>query len=774
MSSLSNYDDVFNQLTAFGLDITSLDYSGKMKRCKMVNGDRESRGWYILYEVPKTDGSGSFITGSFGVWQGAVNNAQKVSLDKGVTLSPEQIEAIKARAAADKKRQEAEQRFKNEKAAKRAAADWKKLLLEGQCDYLTRKQVGANGGRFSPSGNFAIPVLDEKGSIHGLQIIYSAAGKAKKGRDKEFYPQGVAKKGHFYQIGTPSWIVFIAEGFATAASIHEATGLPVVVAFDAGNLQSVAQAIAKKYPKAKIVIACDDDYRTDGNPGVMMGKLAALAVGGTVVIPKFNDERPLDKKGPTDFNDLAVLEGPRVVESQIADHLTAMGLQSQAAQPRARTTTGGEGKPPAHRGLGIDAPEDIVERFSLIYGGNSTCFDHQEHMLITLSDVRDACSNKEFVRRWAEEGEGRKMVKLDEVGFDPTECDQNILCNLWAGWPTTPKEGNCGKLLNLLAYLCSEEEKPLLIMNWVLKWLAYPIQHPGAKMKTAMVMHGPQGAGKNMFFEAVMAIYGEYGRIIDQSAIEDRFNDWASRKLFMIADEVVARQELFHNKNILKGLVTGSTIRINPKNVTAHEEKNQVNFVFLSNEIQPLHLERDDRRYTVIWTPAKLDRTFYEDVRQEIENGGIAALHYHLKTLDLGDFSPHDLPPMTKAKAELIELGFDTAERFWLAWLAGEIDKVPIVPCKGPDLYTLYKLWTARVGIGKPAPQHIFIGTVAKRSDCDKVTKRCFDGGSLKQVRLLWPKTVALPDGKSESQWLADCIEGFSSGVKNYSEQLRA
>jgi hypothetical protein len=87
----------------------------------------------------------------------------------------------------------------------------------------------------------------------------------------------------------------------------------------------------------------------------------------------------------------------------------------------------------------------------------------------------------------------------------------------------------------------------------VLKWIAYPIQHPGAKMKTTLVVHGPQGTGKNLFFEALMSIYGEYGDVLDQSALEDKFNDWASRKLFMIADEVVARSDVYHIKNKLKG-----------------------------------------------------------------------------------------------------------------------------------------------------------------------------------------------------------------------------
>jgi putative DNA primase/helicase len=73
----------------------------------------------------------------------------------------------------------------------------------------------------------------------------------------------------------------------------------------------------------------------------------------------------------------------------------------------------------------------------------------------------------------------------------------------------------------------------------------------------------------------------------------------------MIADEVVARSDVYHIKNKLKGLITGDRIRINPKNFAAYWERNHLNLVFLSNEAMPVVLEEDDRRHCVIWTPPR-------------------------------------------------------------------------------------------------------------------------------------------------------------------------
>src|SRR5690606_19898560 len=74
------------------------------------------------------------------------------------------------------------------------------------------------------------------------------------------WPAGLAKKGHFHLLGhAPQWVVLLAEGYATAATLFEATGLPVVCAFDASNLMPVAEALRKRYKRARILVCADDD-----------------------------------------------------------------------------------------------------------------------------------------------------------------------------------------------------------------------------------------------------------------------------------------------------------------------------------------------------------------------------------------------------------------------------------------------------------------------------------------------------------------------------------
>ncbi len=766
MNAWVNYDDVVGQLVQAGFDVTQPEV-GRLRRVKVENCTQ--KGWYSLHEIRLDDGRYAVI-GAYGWWKGSEKFSFNIELrigDDKPKLSDEQRAAVKLRMAEARKQAEAQRAGQAKRAAEEATRAWGKYSTAGECDYLTDKQIQAHGVKFTAGNSLVIPMADTGGRIHGLQLIYPKGHpkRAKTGRNKDFWPAGLAKAGHFHQIGVIRDLVLVAEGYATAATLFEATGLPTIVAFDAGNLQPVCVAIRKRYPRANILVCADDDFQTEGNPGVKAAAAAALAVNGAWVAPQFSVERAAKL---TDFNDLAVLEGAGVVTQQITQRLASLNwaaVERSAPPPR----PGGEGSGKGNDLIAIDNVDELQSRYALVYEMADTVFDAQEHKLVPLSSMRNACTSRMLHRQWMESRE-KRIVRVSQVGFDPAQKDPNIRCNLWGGWPTTPKAGSCERLLELLQYLCSHEENSAHLFDWVIKWLAYPIQHPGAKMATALVLHGPQGTGKNLFFESIMAIYGEYGRIVDQAAVEDKFNDWASRRLFLIADEVVARMELYHTKNKLKSLITGEWIRINPKNIGAYDERNHVNLVFLSNETQPLVLERDDRRYTVIWTPEKLTQAFYDEVAAEIRAGGIAALHDHLLNVPLADFKPHTKPPMTQAKADLIAMGMDSTERFWTDWVA-KLLPLPCVTCKSEDFYDAYRFWCGRQGIGKPAQANTLIAQCAKRPGAGKARKRFYIdlvSSTTDQAMLLYPPGA---DQGAPIRELTESVLDFRNALADWKDE---
>ena len=793
--SYLNYDDVLDQLLAGGLKVDTVKTSrGGVTVGQLVVGSTspvrcetedstEKRGWYWISVVQLPDADGrleDYLIGSYGIYHANDNGKQNLKLkrDGRPSLSQAEKDAMRVRLADQAKKAKALRAAEAKKAADEADRCWRKYVPTGESDYLAHKGVKAYGLRFSPSGNgtVAVPMLRD-GRVVGLQII---RGKDRGNKlEKQYWPAGMDKVGAYHLIGgIPRGLVLVAEGYATAATLHESTGLPVAVAFDAGSLMPVVAELAQKYRTSKILICADDDYLTPGNPGCEAARLAATAHGAAWCKPNFTEERSTTKKGPTDYNDLAQLEGAHVVAAQIAALLESLGWKL----PRARElATGGQGELPSKTILSsLLSVDEACDRFALIYGGKGTLFDQQEHLLVPKTDVLDIIPDHGW-REWKLR-QDRKVVRLSEVGFDPACTDKAIRCNLWGGWPTEPKAGKCEVLLDLLRYLCSAEQNSADLFTWAIRWLAYPIQHPGAKMRTALIFHGPQGTGKNLFFEAIMAIYGEYGRIVGQAEIEDKFNDWASRKLFLIADEVVARQELYHVKNKLKSFVTGEWIRINPKNVAAHDERNHCNVVYLSNETQPLPIEQDDRRHFVIWTPAKLSANFYQDVRDEINAGGIAALHKHLLDLDLGDFDEHTKPPETQAKRDLIDVGAGNVQRFIKAWLGGDTSH-PVCPCGSSDLYIAYTRWCREDGVRNPREANQFIGEIAKLPGWEKGHKDRYDNlledpsrTKLRQ-RFIIPSLEILTQGaklgadyrktdtQNQTEWLTDCFFAFANSL---------
>ena len=121
--------------------------------------------------------------------------------------------------------------------------------------------------------------------------------------------------------------IIVAEGFATAATLHMATGQPVAVSFTAANLEPVAKNLKKIFPNIQITICADNDHRQKKNVGLEKAELAAKAVEGKVIIPEFTEVEKA--QGLTDFNDLAKSRGLEAVTKIIAAEL---GRGQPAAQ----------------------------------------------------------------------------------------------------------------------------------------------------------------------------------------------------------------------------------------------------------------------------------------------------------------------------------------------------------------------------------------------------------------------------------------------------------
>lgn len=333
--------------------------------------------------------------------------------------------------------------------------------------------------------------------------------------------------------------------------------------------------------------------------------------------------------------------------------------------------------------------QELLQDFVVVYGGD-VAWDCKRTRMVKLSAVREAVGRTRY--KWWQESEHRRMAQ--DVVFDPTERCAELMLNLYNGFQTEPDpRGADGCLLirKHLGLLCNNRKDEY---EFLLKWIAYPLQYPGSKMATAVVMFGAEGPGKSLLWEQVIRrIYGDYGTTIGQAQLESQFTGWQSRKLFALAEEVVSREEMRHYKGVLKHLVTGETLQINEKNMPVREESNHLNFVFLSNSTVPLALDDGDRRYLVLYVDRVPPKEYFEALVAEIDNEGIEAFYHYLLNLDLTGFSPHSKPPLNDEKQALIDGSLAAPRYFLRRWLAGETEFPLTGAVTQADLWQAFCKW---------------------------------------------------------------------------------
>ncbi|EHT05155.1 hypothetical protein HMPREF9694_05480 [Klebsiella michiganensis] len=212
--------------------------------------------------------------------------------------------------------------------------------------YLQRKGVPAMPGlRLDRYDNLIIPLQNIDNKLRILQYIKPDGSKLLK-KDAE-------KSGNFFVVGGElhNGQPFIyAEGYATAATLHLASGLPVVMTVDAGNMVTVAGKLKEKYPDSTHIIAGDDDMTREKNKGQIKAQQTAELTGGPLIMPQFTDEerrQALDKSASfSDFNDIHAARGLDAVRAQLAPVLDTLCPGWQQPHQKDITMPDAQTRPP--------------------------------------------------------------------------------------------------------------------------------------------------------------------------------------------------------------------------------------------------------------------------------------------------------------------------------------------------------------------------------------------------------------------------------------------
>ncbi|WP_435637022.1 DUF5906 domain-containing protein [Carnimonas bestiolae] len=426
-------------------------------------------------------------------------------------------------------------------------------------------------------------------------------------------------------------------------------------------------------------------------------------------------------------------------------------IDAKDAQRRADVAAGNE--------AGQDDGMSIFDRYVLIWGTKEIWDDLRRTRM--PADALKLALGESF-KLW-QNSDQRRYVYPDNLVFDPSmTCDPDKCINQFDGLPLTPMrdETRCQAIRDTLLFLCNGDHDAA---DWLTKWLAYPLQHPGAKMATAVLAHSTmEGSGKSFLFDVIhRQIYGKYGATVGQDQMEGAFNEWTEKKLYTVFEEVVSRDQRYNQMGKIKHQISGKTRMVNAKFMSSWEEENLMNAVFLSNEIIPFPISEHDRRMLVLWPKMKMPEDLRLRMKHELDNGGAEAWYGYLLDYQLEDFNEHTKPPLTPAKERLIDLGRSSWEHFLIDWQTEQIANdaglvLPYVPCLSRDLYAVYRSW-CEANHAKVMGSKVFSQMMSTKITLEQ---RCHwaHGYQKGQTSVFLPSP---PPSKDKARAIGECIAKF-------------
>jgi hypothetical protein len=257
----------------------------------------------------------------------------------------------------------------------------------------------------------------------------------------------------------------------------------------------------------------------------------------------------------------------------------------------------------------------------------------------------------------------RQHVQRDHYIFDPSkpplhDPDNPHLLNRFRGMPVidTSKASSPDRIIDHVHYLCEDNEEQ---GKWFLGWMAYQIQNPGTKLRSAVIFKGTEGTGKNVLFDMwCKRVYGKYGVILDAEQLGSKYNTWAFDALFVLGNEISTSKDRRDIPNKLKHYITGSLYNMEAKFQDVIKDiPNLMNFLFLSNEDVPITMGPNDRRYAVFHQANRKDQKYYLDLLKDLNSGGFEGFYKYLKNVDVSalGFSPYADPPWNETKQHAID-----------------------------------------------------------------------------------------------------------------------
>jgi len=259
------------------------------------------------------------------------------------------------------------------------------------------------------------------------------------------------------------------------------------------------------------------------------------------------------------------------------------------------------------------------------------------------------------------------------VVFEPGAPERGAL-NLWRGFAVEPKKGDWSLMQNhILEILCNGNEAHY---HYVLRWIAYNVQHPENPARTVLVFVGAEGAGKGVVLVTFGGLFGpHFLHLNDSDQIVGRFNADLGTAVFAFLDEAFWGGDK-KGADKLRSMITEERLTIEQKGIDRIHVRNHLSFAVASNKEWAMPVAVGDRRYAVFQVNERYahkaenpnTKMYFDGLWAEVRNGGQEAMLYDLWHMDLTGFNILTVPK-TKAKTEMMIRGLNGSEGFVKKWL---------------------------------------------------------------------------------------------------------
>ena len=235
--------------------------------------------------------------------------------------------------------------------------------------------------------------------------------------------------------------------------------------------------------------------------------------------------------------------------------------------------------------------------------------------------------------------------------------------NIWKGWGVEPRPGDATPFLELLDHLTNNATP--LEQRWLLQWLAAPLQEPGLKMRNGVVLWGGlKGTGKTLIGQTMRRIYGENWGTLETKHFHSNFNSYVVGKQFILGDEISVTEKRSVSER-LKSMLTQEQVLVEEKYQIPYLSDDHANYYFTSNYPDAFYVEEDDRRFFIHEVIAQpLTAAWRDRYFAWLEQDGAAALFDYLLKVSLTGFDAFERPPLTAAKADMIQIGTSDVRRW--------------------------------------------------------------------------------------------------------------